>query len=97
MVSSRMLLFLHLLFSSMSSSSSREDIESFMRICNIHEVPLSHEVLTRASLTRSKYDLSYFDSLHAASALLHNGVIIPIDKGYRKVVGLRALDPRELV
>ena len=75
----------------------REDIQAFKRIDNVREIPLNSDILLAASSLREQHGLSYFDSLHAASALLHDGIIISVDECYRRVPGLKAIDPRELV
>lgn len=75
----------------------RNDVEAFKRIPNLREVPLSSSVLLEASRFRMKYALTYFDSLHAASALMRDGTIISVDEAYRMVKGLRVLDPRSLM
>jgi len=76
------------------------DIASFKSIRNLGEVPLTSETLILASKLRNKYGITYFDSLHAASALLYdrviNRVIISIDKAYRKIPSLKVIDPTEL-
>ena len=71
-----------------------EDIEGFRELRNLRELPLTSKVLARAARLRVDYGLTFFDSLHAASALLYDGTIISVDKAYRKVQGLRVLDPR---
>ena len=73
------------------------DIEAFRRIENLGEVPLTARVIVEAARLRDKYGLTYFDSLHAASALHHDKTIISTDKAYQKVPGLRTIDPRKLV
>jgi len=72
------------------------DIASFKSIRNLGEVPLTSETLILASKLRNKYGITYFDSLHAASALLYDRVIISIDKAYRKIPSLKVIDPTEL-
>jgi predicted nucleic acid-binding protein len=73
------------------------DIEAFRRIENLGEVPLTARVIVEAARLRDKYGLTYFDSLHAASALYHDKTIISTDNAYQKVPGLRTIDPRKLV
>ena len=75
----------------------RSDIEALRRVRNLGEVPLTSEVIVEASRLREAYGLTYFDSLHAASALLHDGVMISVDEAYRRVRGLRALRPEEVL
>ncbi len=73
------------------------DIETFRRFPNLEEIPLSSDILLKASKLRASYSLTYFDSLHAASALLYDGAIISVDEAYRRVEALRALDPRAFI
>lgn len=80
-----------------SSEAILGDIEVFRRIENLGEVPLTARVIVEATRLRDKYGLTYFDSLHAASALHHDKTIISTGKAYQKVPGLRTIDPRKLV
>ncbi len=73
------------------------DIEAFRRFPNLEEIPLSSDILLKASKLRASYSLTYFDSLHAASALLYDGAIISVDEAYRRVEALRVLDPRAFI
>jgi len=73
------------------------DIEAFRRLPNLGEVHLSSDIILEASKLRADYSLTYFDSLHAASALLYDGMIISVDEAYRRVEGLRVLDPCILI
>ena len=75
----------------------RKDTEAFRLIKNLDEVPLTSNILIEASRLRNRYGLSYFDSLHAASALLYDKTIISVDRAYRRIKGLKVLNPRELV
>ncbi|MCD6443895.1 PIN domain-containing protein [Candidatus Bathyarchaeota archaeon] len=74
----------------------REDVESFRRIPNLGEAPLTSSILIEASRLRERYRLSYFDSLHAASALSYDRTIVSVDQAYQTVAGLKAIDPRSL-
>jgi predicted nucleic acid-binding protein len=71
-----------------------EDILMFKSIPKLDEVPLTSDVILNAIRIRADYGLTYFDSLHASTALLHDGVIISVDEAYKKVQGLRVVDPR---
>ena len=42
------------------------------------------------------YGLTYFDSLHASTALLYDGVIISVDEDYKRVQGLKVVDSKKL-
>jgi len=78
-----------------SEDDVRSDIEAFKRVKNLGEVPLTSNIIVKASKLRETYGLTYFDSLHAASALLYDKTIISIDEAYRRVPKLKVLDPRE--
>ncbi len=72
------------------------DIESFRNIRNIDEAPLSSEVILKSIELRDRYSLTFFDSLHAATAIKLDGVIISTDKAYSRVKELKHIDPRTL-
>ncbi len=80
-----------------SEDAVSSDIHAFRSIRNLGEFPLTSRIIVEASKLRVRYGLTYFDSLHAASALNHDKTIISTDKIYREVKELRAVDPRELV
>lgn len=44
---------------------------------------------------RNKHHITYFNSLHAASALSHDKTIISTDKVYKDIPELKAMNPRE--
>ena len=51
---------------------------------------------SRAASLRIKYNLSFFDSFHAATAMsLLDSAIISFDQIYDLVEGLNRIDPRE--
>ncbi len=71
----------------------REDLAYFKSLPNLGETPLTVNVLIKASELREKYGLTFFDSLHGATALLLDGIIISIDRAYNEVRGLKVVDP----
>ena len=75
----------------------RKDIEAFSRIRNLGEQPLTAETVILASRMREKYGLSYFDSLHCASAVLYDGKLLSVDEAYDSVPEVARVDPRSLV
>ena len=79
-----------------SEDTVSSDIEAFRRIRNLGEIPLTSEIIVKASELRRKYYITYFDSLHAASALSHDKTIISTDRVYREISELKAIDPREI-
>jgi len=74
----------------------REDLEAFSQYRNLGEASLTAETLARAIELRMQHSHTYFDSLHAATAILNDGVIISVDKAYDNVEGLRRVDPQDL-
>ncbi len=80
---------------SYSQEDIRADIEAFRNL--LVEVPLDAGIIIRASELRDEYGLTYFDSLHAASAIAKDGVIISSDRAYEKVDGLKAIKPDEFL
>jgi len=61
------------------------DINAFRRIKNLGEISLTSKVIIKALELRKKLNITYFDSLYVASALLHDRIIISADdKVYKK-------------
>ncbi|MHC1628633.1 MAG: type II toxin-antitoxin system VapC family toxin [Candidatus Nezhaarchaeales archaeon] len=56
--------------------------------------PLYH---SKAMELRSTYNLSYFDSLHAGTAIIEDQPLISMDKRYSKIKELKYLNPRRLI
>jgi len=80
-----------------SESQIRKEVEKLLEIRNLREAPLTSRVLTKASTIRERYGLSYFDSLHAATALEEvDGVIISVDPAYDLVDDLTRMDPYKI-
>lgn len=73
-----------------------EDLDAFSRYPNLGEATLKVETLIKAAELRSGYGLTCFDSIHAATAILHDGVIISSDRAYDNVPGLRRLSPQHI-
>ncbi|MGP3668040.1 MAG: type II toxin-antitoxin system VapC family toxin [Candidatus Bathyarchaeota archaeon] len=71
------------------------DIRALTSIRNVDEAPINAQVMLTAINLRKKYQLTYFDSLHAATAILHDGAIISTDKAYREIKELKAIDPKK--
>lgn len=80
-----------------SEETISDDIKAFKHIRNLDEIPLTSNIIVTASEIRMRYGLTYFDSLHAASALQYDKTIISVDKAYRKILGLQTIDPRKVV
>jgi len=63
-------------------------------IRNLGEIPLTSEIIIKALELRRIYNITYFVSLHAASALSHDKIII----SNRKISsGLKAINSREML
>jgi len=74
----------------------RKDLEMFRIFPNLGKRDLSLNILIKASELREKYLLSFFDSIHAATALLTDRKIISKDQTYDHITGLVRLDPEKL-
>jgi len=73
-----------------------KNIIMFKNIPKLEEAPLTSDTILNAIRIRANYGLTYFDSLHASTALLYDGVIISVDEDYKRVQGLKVVDPRKL-
>lgn len=73
-----------------------KNILMFKSIPKLGEAPLTSDAILNAVRIRANYGLTYFDSLHASTALLYDGVIISVDEDYKRVQGLKVVDPRKL-
>jgi len=69
------------------------ELQSFQFFPNLQEHALSLSIILNASILRNRYGLSYFDSLHASTALVNDGNIISVDKAYDDVQGLTRIEP----
>lgn len=74
-----------------------KDIIHFQNIENIKEIPLNSSIIVSASNLRKQYNISYFDSLHCASALLTDGTIISTDKEFKKILNLKIINPKSII
>jgi len=73
------------------------DIIHFKALENIKEIPLNSSIIILAQNLRENYNLTYFDSLHCASALNVDGIIISTDKDFKNVKNLKLLEPSSLL
>lgn len=72
----------------------RKEISSFKNFPNLGEEPLTSEVIAEAMRLRESIEtMTYFDSMHASTALLYDGDIISTDTIYDKVDGLTRIEP----
>jgi len=72
------------------------ELQSFQFFPNLQEHALSLSIILNGSILRAHYGLTFFDSLHAATALANDGDIISVDKAYDNVEGLTRIDPSSL-
>jgi len=79
-----------------SSKDIYNDLQAFKYIKNLGEIPLSIKIILKAIELRNKYNISYFDSLHAATAIEYDKVIISTDHIYREIKELKWVDPKKI-
>lgn len=72
------------------------DLQAFRYIKNLGEAPLTVSVILKAIDLRRKYSISYFDSLHAATALEYDKTIISADHIYGEIKELKYIDPEKI-
>lgn len=73
-----------------------KEISSFRNFPNLGEEPLTSEVLLEAmKLRKAVKNMTYFDSMHASTALLYDCEIISSDTIYDKV-DLKRIAPSEI-
>ena len=81
--------------------SLRSFTRSLDRLLSTYEIEILPDSLRYHALAgeiEEKYNLTFFDSLHAAAALREGGEICSFDRAYDKLKGegLRRIDPRKL-
>jgi len=69
------------------------ELKTFQFFPNLHEHVLSLSIILKASSLRDLYSMTFFDSLHAATALEYEGSIISVDRAYDNVEGLTRIEP----
>ncbi len=74
----------------------RKDLEIFRKYPNLDERPLSALVQVKASEFRESFRLTYFDSLHAATAAMADGQIISVDDAFDRVRGITRVNPQQV-
>ena len=73
------------------------DIIHFKALENIKEIPLNSSIIILAQKLRENHNLTYFDSLHCASALHADGMIISTDKDFKNIKNLKLIAPNTLL
>ncbi|MFO8020615.1 MAG: PIN domain-containing protein [Promethearchaeia archaeon] len=74
-----------------------KDLVNFRELNDIKEIPLTSSVLIHAFSLRNQYNLTYFDSLHCASALHVDGVIIGTDSDFDEISNLTLISPTDFL
>jgi len=70
--------------------------EEFLEQYGIGLIPMEPSHFAEAERIRITYDLSYFDSLHAAAAMNTGVPLISYDRSYSEIEGLDHLLPSDL-
>lgn len=73
-----------------------KDMAALASIPNTTFEPLTPDVALSAVFLRQTFDLGFFDSHYAATALKNDGSIISFDRAYDAVKGLKRIDPSSL-
>ncbi|PIN85295.1 MAG: hypothetical protein COV47_02905 [Candidatus Diapherotrites archaeon CG11_big_fil_rev_8_21_14_0_20_37_9] len=85
------LLELELLFKrEISDELSRHTMEIFTK--NFPETKIREfnaKIFMKSLELRQEFDLGIFDSIHAATAIIHNETMVSTDKAYKRVRGLK--------
>ena len=69
------------------------DLSRLLALYDLNIFPLTCEQVAKAANLRKKYNLTLYDSHHAASAMLYDSKIISTDNTYDSIVGLERIDP----
>ncbi len=83
-------------------SESREDellgiITALKGIENIEFLPVTPEIVISSIAIRRNYELTFFDSHYAATALSGDRIIIPMDSAYDVIPNLNRPEPDEVL
>ena len=72
------------------------DLSQLLSLYKLSVLPLTCEQTAKAANLRKRYTLTFYDSHHAASAMLHDSKIISTDKTYDSITGLKRINPYSL-
>ena len=72
-----------------------ENLSETLQYYNLEIIKPNPRHLARGQELRRKYNLTYFDSLHASTAIVENEILISYDKIYSNVKELKYLTPRD--
>jgi predicted nucleic acid-binding protein len=75
---------------------TKREILSFRNFPSLGEESLTSKVIVKAMQLRETIGMTYFDSLHASTALLTDREIISTDSVYDKVDSLTRIEPKHL-
>jgi predicted nucleic acid-binding protein len=75
-------------------SDITDDILAYSTFPHLSEESLDSRKLIIAQRLREQYQLTYFDSLHAATALMSDRIIIGADTAYDSIPDIQRIDPR---
>jgi len=84
-------------YNGISDEEIKEDIKNFLELFNSKTLPLTPEILSRASEIRKIYNLPYFDSLHIAFTMFKDRIIISSNIVYDRIGNIKRLDPLQMV
>jgi len=56
---------------------------------------LDSKIIVTSIKIRDKYQLTYFDSLHAASSMHLDSIILSSDKDYQKLPQIKTIEPKD--
>ena len=69
------------------------DLSQLLSLYKLDIYPLTCQQIAKAANLRKKHNLTFYDSHHAASAMLYDSKIISTDNTYDSVIGLKRLNP----
>lgn len=69
------------------------DLSQLLSLYKLSVFPLTCEQIAKAANLRKKYNLTFYDSHHAASAMLYDSKIISTDNTYDSLIGLKRINP----
>ncbi|MFX0185542.1 MAG: type II toxin-antitoxin system VapC family toxin [Candidatus Hodarchaeota archaeon] len=70
---------------------------NLLALKGLNPVHLTPEVILLAITLRNDYNLSFFDSHHASTALQGDGILISTDQAFKEIKGLQLISPEEFI
>ena len=74
-----------------------ESLDKVLTYYGIEIIKPSPKHIAKGWEIREKYELTYFDSLHASTAIIENEMLVSYDKIYSNIEELRYCNPRDLL